>query len=222
MVSISKACGAKKLPAASAGSSGSRWISRRFTLHAQGMAGQRARARLRRSPGRRRSRAAPGSPISSSAMAPASISITRSAIVVLQVEHAERRAALAGRAEGAESRTSATTCSGSAEVSTSMRVLAAGLGDQRRGSVRRLAASVRLIRQAVSVEPVNATPAMRGSVDQRAPRPPAPPGRRIKRVLGHARRVQQATPPGPRSAASAAPAWRSPHCRPPAPPRPGR
>ena len=67
---------------------------------------------------------------------------------------------------------------------------------------------------AVCVDPVNATPAMRGSLTMRAPTVPPSPG------SGNARRQAEHPPltaaerPSSRSAASALRVWRSPHCLP--------
>ena len=96
-----------------------------------------------------------------------------------------------GRPSGTTTSTSATTCSGSAEESTSMAfwppvsAISGTIGPS-------LAASARLIAQAVCVEPVNATPAMPGSATSRAPTA-GPPGSRIKASSGTPARCNSAT-----------------------------
>jgi hypothetical protein len=72
------------------------------------------------------------------------------------------------------------------------RVLAAGLGDQRAIGASR-AASARLISRAVSVEPVKATPATRGSGSQRAPTVAPSPGSKCS--TSPARRLRAAARP---------------------------
>ena len=109
--------------------------------------------------------------------------------VVLQVEHAQRAAALAGALERAELITSRVTCSGSAELSTisafcpPVSAISMAIGASR-------AASARLIARAVSVEPVKATPAMRGSRGQRGA-DLAVAGRELEHVVGNAGLVAQ-------------------------------
>ena len=88
--------------------------------------------------------------------------------ILLQAEHAQRRAALAGAVEGRGEHV-ADDLLGERRAVDDHRVLAAGLGDQRdrlAGGDRR-SASCAWISRATSVEPVNITPAVSGAADQR-------------------------------------------------------
>ena len=102
-----------------------------------------------------------GLPIASVSMTPASSSITRGAMSswTKRTRSAEQRWPAALKAEVTAS---FTTCSGSAELSTSI-AFWPPVSAISTGSGPSLAASERLMSRAVSVEPVKATPAMRGS-----------------------------------------------------------
>ncbi len=162
-----------------------------------------------------------GSPRRSSSMAPNSIFSTRLGDVLLHVEHAQRRAALAGALEGRGDDVAHRLLGQRGRVDDHG-VEAAGLGDQRRAAGRDASAIARLISCAVSVEPVKQTPADARVGGQRARRPRPVAGQQLERRRGDAGLVHQRAPRGRRSAASARRAWRAPHCRRPAPPRSGR
>ena len=127
--------------------------------------------------------------------------------VLLHVEQAQRRAALPGAVEGRGERRRATTCSGSAEESTiiafwpPVSAISGTIGPSR-------CASARLIARAVSVEPVKATPATRGSATSAAPTLAPVAGQELQHIRRDAGRHAAAAPPRRRSAASARPAWR--------------
>ena len=161
-----------------------------------------------------------GSPTASSSMAPLSIAMVRVGDVVLQVEDAQRRAALAGAVEGRGQHV-ADDLLGQRGAVDDHRVLAAGLGDQDRSSPPALG-ELAVDQRATSVEPVNTTPCDARVGDQRRARrwrrrrAGAAARRRARRRGGTgARRAR-------RSAGSARPAWRAPGCRRRALPRPGR
>ena len=220
-VSISNACGAKKQPGRERpGRGGTRWIRRASARMRSHGASRRSRARLRRSPGRRRSPAARDRRPAARASRRASISRTRVG---------DRRPAGTGRAAPSSAgRPSGTPraerrpppARRSAEESTSIAfwppvsAISGTIGPSLRGE------------RAVDARAVcgragegDAGDARR--LDQaRADRRPA--GQQDQHVLRARRPVQQLRPRGPRSAASAARAWRPPHCRPRAPPRSGR
>ena len=111
--------------------------------------------------------------------------------VLLHEEHAQRRAALAGGVEGGRHGVVDDLLRQRGAVHEH-RVLAAGLRDQRPAAARRCAASERLMSRAVSVEPVKATPAMRGSPVSVGPIFEPRPGTKCSTSPGNAACVQQA------------------------------
>ena len=130
-----------------------------------------------------------GSPSASSRAAPAIISITRSA--TSSCTQSSRSAEQRWPAERkAEVTTSSVTCSGSAVASTIMALMppvsaiSGTIGPS-------LAASVRLIARATSVEPVKATPATRAIGDERRA-DLAVAGHEMQRARRNAGLVQQA------------------------------
>ena len=132
-----------------------------------------------------------GLPTSSSAMAALSMVSTRSA--TSSCRQSTRSAEQRWPAESkAEAKTSATTCSGSAEESTISAFwppVSAMNGTGRPSGLSR-PASCRWISRATSVEPVNTTPQVRGSPTSFAPTSPAP-GRNCKRSGRNAGLAQQ-------------------------------
>ena len=116
-----------------------------------------------------------GPPIDSSAVAAFSMAMIRSAIS--SCRHSTRKAEQRCPAESkAELRTSATTCSASAELSTISAFwppvsAISGIGSP---SAPSLCASARWMIRATSVEPVNNTPAISGWAVSAAPTSPSP------------------------------------------------
>ena len=143
--------------------------------------------------------------------------------VLLQAEDAQGGTALAGGIEGGGDHIGRPPAPAAREESTIMRVLPAGLGDQRHRRPPRSAAwrAAAGSAAATAVEPVKITPCDARVGDERradlARRPAAAAARRRGR-----RRRAGCGPPRPRSAGFPRPAWRAPHCRLPAPRRPGR
>ena len=139
---------------------------------------------------------------------------TRSATSSCRQSSAQRRAALAGAVEGRGERHRATTCSARAEESTTRAFcppVSATSGTGRPSGFRR-SRKRRWISRATSVEPVNTTPRTRASPTSRAPTC-AVAGQQLQHARRHAGLVQQARPPGRRSAASPRRAWPARRCR---------
>ena len=134
-----------------------------------------------------------GLPSRSSAIAPFSMVSDAVGDVVLQAEHAQRRAALAGRIEGrgqhvaddllGQAPTNRRSCAFWPPVSA----ISGSAAGRRRLS---RSASCRLIDCATSVEPVNTTPATAGLRDQ-APADLAVAGQELQRLARHAGLVQE-------------------------------
>ena len=141
--------------------------------------------------------------------------------LLLQEQHAQRRAALAGAVEGRRRprrrppARAARSCRRSSRSGRRSRRSAARWG-------RRARASARLIARAVSVEPVNATPAMRGSSTSAAPTVSPAPGSSARRRPARRPACQNRRRALRDAAASARRASRSRRCRRRAPRRPGR
>ncbi len=132
-----------------------------------------------------------GLPITSSCMCPISSSMTRSAISVCR--HKSRNAEhLCPALLKAENTASFTTCSGSAELSTNIAfwppvsAISVPMAPSR-------PASVRLISRAVSVDPVNATPAILGSATARPPTDAPSPGRNCSTSRGTPALIRSST-----------------------------
>ena len=123
-----------------------------------------------------------GLPTTSSCMAPASISMTLIGDVLLHEQHAQRRAALPGTEKGAGDHVFDHLL-GQSRTVDQHGVLAAGFRHQ--CSQRRIARSqAGLIRRAVSVEPVKATPLIRGCRDRPAPMVAPSPGSNCNAARG--------------------------------------
>src|SRR5262249_45539338 len=101
--------------------------------------------------------------------------------VLLQAQQAQRRAALAGRAEGRGDHIVG-TCSGSAVASTIIGLMPPGSAISGTMAVC-FPASARWVACASSVEPVKATPATRASPTSAAPTLPSP-GKRCSALGG--------------------------------------
>ena len=116
-----------------------------------------------------------GSPTSSSAIAPFSILSTRSATSSCRqrMRKAEQRCPAESKADD---RTSTTTCSASAEESTTIALRPPVSAIRPKGAPRRVRrpASSFSISRATGVEPVKTTPWTRGSATSAAPTSPAP------------------------------------------------
>ena len=178
-----------------------------FALHPRGVRVQRLAAPPRRSPGRHRWRAAPGRRSPARPSRPPASSSSRSAMssCTKSTRSAEQRCPALSKAEVS---TSATTCSAQRRGIDDHRVLPAGLGDERHDRPGAARPASRLIARAVSVEPVKATPAMRGSATSGAPTASPVARQQVQHVARDPRPRAAAAPRRRRSAGSARRAWR--------------
>ena len=189
--SISISVGATKVPCAHAGRQRQREDrARRGARHCATCASSCARASSSitgpTSVARRR-----GSPMRSSSIAPRSIGSDAIGDVVLQAQHAQRRAALARAVERRREHVGHHLL-GQRGAVDDHRVLAAGLGD-RAPDRRARGASARSMSRATSVEPVNSTPAMRGSATSAAPTVSPRPGSNCSAAGGTPARCKRRT-----------------------------
>ncbi len=189
MLPISMMVGATKVPAAQAAGSGRRVTRAPFACIAATWA-SRPRCASASITGPMSMRTSAGLPTRSSSSAPRSIASVWSAMSCCR--HSTRSAEQRWPAESkADATTSATTCSGSAVESTIIAFWPPVSAIS--GTLPPRCASVRLMRPATSVEPVNITPRTRASATSAAPTVSPRPGSSCSTSAGMPARCSSAT-----------------------------